>query len=281
MIHFRPIFPGACALVSWSLLAFAPLLPGCGSSSDAATSGDDAGADGGLDDLGKPIDASSDAVARDAPIAPIDAPSDAPSDGSSEGGDVTSTSHPARYATKVVSSKTGDGGGFNADKLPDIVLGSPQGKGLDSGSTDVFSLGNGGEIVLGFDVTVIDGAGVDFIVFENAFRIGGSATNVFYELGEVSVSDDGVTWTTFPCTATTYPFGSCAGWHPVLASPAEPVDVTHPELAGGDAYDLSDVGVKSFHYLRVRDMMTKRPATGGTGGFDLDAVAVIHGDPAP
>ena len=148
----------------------------------------------------------------------------------------------ARYATKVVSYTQGEGGGFNADKLPEIVLGPPKGGGCCSGSVDVVSLGNGGEIVVGFDVEIVDGPGVDFVVFENPFDIGGDATNPYAEPGEISVSEDGKTWSTWPCTTLKYPYGACAGWHPVLATKATGVDVRDPGKAGGDPFDLGDLG---------------------------------------
>ena len=189
---------------------------------------------------------------------------------------VVDAGKPAHYATKVVSYTIGPGGGAGKDRLPDVVLGPPHGGGCCAGSVDTLSLGDGGEIVVGFDVAIVDGPGTDLIVFENAFQISGDPTKVLYELGEVSVSDDGVTWKTFPCTATAYPFGTCAGWHPVLATPEQPVDVNEPARAGGDPFDLADLGVAHARFVRIRDLETKIPPGPGTAGFDLDAVAVIH-----
>ena len=209
-------------------------------------------------------------------VAPLDAALDARENGNDarEAG-----SFEAHYATKVVSYSPGDGGGYNSDKLPGVVLGPPEGGGCCAGSVDVVSLGNGGEIVLGFDVEIVDGPGVDFLVFENPFDIGGDPKNPLAEPGEVSVSEDGKTWTTWPCTATTYPYGACAGWHPVLATKASGVDTRDPGKAGGDPFDLADLGVARARYVRIRDMNRKFPAKDGTAGFDLDGVAVIHSSP--
>ena len=185
--------------------------------------------------------------------------------------------HVAHYVTSVVSFTAGPGGGFQQSLLPGVVEGPPHGGGCCQGSTDVVSLGDGGEIVLAFDVEITDGPGVDFLVFENPFLASKSdPSSVFAELGEVSVSEDGVTWSTFPCTATTYPYGSCAGWHPVYATPDDPVDPTDPDKAGGDPFDLADLGVARAKFVRIRDAGSKRPACCGTEGFDLDAVAVLH-----
>jgi hypothetical protein len=110
-----------------------------------------------------------------------------------------------RFVTKVVSYSRGPCSGFGLDQMPQIVFGPPIGGGPDIGSTDVFSLGNGGEIVVSFEPNaIVDGPGVDFIVFENPFYIGGSPDNIYAEPAEVSVSDDGMTWTSFPpCTDAT------------------------------------------------------------------------------
>jgi hypothetical protein len=185
----------------------------------------------------------------------------------------------AFYATSVESFTPGEAGGYNADKLPGIVLGPPRGKGTDSGSLDVLSLGSGGEIVLGFgEHTIADGPGPDFVVFENAFWPGGDPSQVFAELGEVSVSEDGETWQTFACNASgdgngRYP--GCAGWTPTLVYDANKLVPLDPERSGGDAFDLADLGVMRAHLIKIHDLKTLE--TGGTtSGFDLDAVGAIH-----
>ncbi|MGZ3420662.1 MAG: hypothetical protein ACXVEE_22490 [Polyangiales bacterium] len=183
---------------------------------------------------------------------------------------------PVAYATKVVSHVVGEKGGNNEDKLPDIVLGPPHGNGCCAGSLDVYSLGNGGEIVLGFDVAIVDGPGTDFLVFENAFEIAGDPTNILAEPGEVAVSEDGETWVAFPCTAKAYPYGTCAGWHPAYASADQPIDPAHPEAAGGDPFDLAMIGVKKARFVRIRDMNAKIAAAAPTAGFDLDGIAALH-----
>jgi len=76
---------------------------------------------------------------------------------------------PALFATSVVSFTPGASAGYGANRMPDVVLGPPQGGGDASGSLDVVSLGNAGEIVLGFDRDIVDGEGADFLVFENPF----------------------------------------------------------------------------------------------------------------
>jgi hypothetical protein len=188
------------------------------------------------------------------------------------------------YAARVERFAPGASAGFGQAELPDVVLGPPQGGGLLGGSLDVLSLGVGGEIVVSFgEREIIDGAGPDFIVFENPFWPGGDPTAVFYELGEVSVSSDGQIWHTFACdTRGTGQgrFPGCAGFTPTEVYDAFEVLPLDPELTGGDAFDLADLGLARARYVRIRDLSSS--GEGMTAGFDLDAVGLIHvGEPAP
>ena len=105
---------------------------------------------------------------------------------------------------------------------------------------------------------------------------GGSIRAQARTQSSIAVSADGEHWTAFPCTASKYPYGQCAGWHPVFATADTGVDVTDPSKAGGDAFDLADIGVARARFVRVRDMGARRPACCGMAGFDLDAMAAIH-----
>jgi hypothetical protein len=183
------------------------------------------------------------------------------------------------YATSVESFTPGEGAGYNQAKLPAIVLGPPRGKGESAGSLDVVSLGAGGEIVLGFgERVIVDGPGPDLIVFENPFWPNSDATKAFVELGEVSLSDDGLDWQTFPCDSAgdgRGKFTGCAGVSPTLEyDPLELVPLD-PEQTGGDAFDLYDLGLEQARFVKIRDLRTLEPA-GTSGGFDLDAVGVVH-----
>jgi len=190
----------------------------------------------------------------------------------------SSTSSSGGFIEKVTDFKPGKCAGFGAPDMPAIVLGSPRGGGLTQGSIDVVSLGTGGEIILSFESNpIIDGPGVDFIVFENAFFAGGDTTKPFVELAEVSVSEDGVTFTPFPCTATEPPYGDCAGWRPVTATTEQAA--LDPQTAGGDPYDLSKINfVKRVRFVKITDKTNQRCTSQGpnTNGFDLDAIAALH-----
>jgi len=201
-----------------------------------------------------------------------DGASDAPNDAAHEDA--------GAFATGVVSFEAGACSGFGASDMPQIVLGAPVGGGTSQGSTDVVSLGAGGSIVLSFAPNaIVDGPGPDFVVFENAFFVSGNPNNVYAEPGEVSVSDDGVVWSTYPCTATAGnpPYGQCAGTHPVFSPPYAPTDYPN---CGGDAFDLADLGVTHARYVRIVDHSgeTCTPPQNNTG-FDLDAIVILHPGP--
>ncbi|SEU14742.1 cell surface protein [Stigmatella erecta] len=176
------------------------------------------------------------------------------------------------FADRVVSFQPGANAGFGQDLYPGVVLGPPRGEGSSAGSLDVLSLGRQGVIVLEFtDLAVVDGPGVDLIVFENAFTR-------FPETGVVAVSDDGATWSEFPCDATNRPggFPGCAGVKPVFSHPDNGISPTDPSVAGGDGFDLATLGVSRARFVRIRDSGANG-YSGTSGGFDLDAVAVVNG----
>jgi hypothetical protein len=204
---------------------------------------------------------------------------DAGEETGSEGGDggwVDSCGHhrPDVFADEFLSLDAGPTAGYGQNELPCIVLGPPVGAGPTMGSTDVASLGDEGTIVVKFDdVDVVDGPGTDLIVFENPFP-------GWLEPGFVAVSEDGSTWYEWPCQPQDadggYPY--CAGIHPVLSNPSNGVSPIDPAVAGGDDFDLADLGISRARYVRIRDSGFSHYG-GTTGGFDLDAVAAIHSEP--
>jgi hypothetical protein len=179
----------------------------------------------------------------------------------------------ARYATAVVAYEFGPGQDNGRAQFPANVYGPPRGAGCCEGSLDAVSLGNGGTITLEFGGnTLIDGPGPDFTVFENAFET--ASGSLFAELASVEVSADGSTWAAYPCAATAEPYDRCAGVRPVLANPdVNDIDPLDPAVSGGDAFDLSELGVGAARLVRITD---RADLTGLSGVFDLDAVAIIH-----
>jgi len=182
----------------------------------------------------------------------------------------------APYAIRVVSFEEGLAGGFGAERLPDVVLGGPRGAGEWAGSTDVLSLGIGGSITLELGLEVVDGPGPDLILFENAFRPVGS-DGIYAEPAVVSVSLDGQDFVELPCDPVTPPFDGCAGLQPVYANVddggPDPLD---PAVSGGDALDLAAAGIARARFVRIVDSGVDHSSGPMKGGFDLDAIAVLH-----
>ncbi|HEY4015213.1 MAG TPA: hypothetical protein VGM06_17840 [Polyangiaceae bacterium] len=263
------------ALVAAAVLAVLASPIGCGSAASPSPSS--------ADDAGEALESGSPAV--DGAVMPAD--------GSYGVGDASVSA--SRFVTGVVSFLPGPCAGFGAASMPGIVEGPPVGGGTGHGSIDVASLGNGGTLVVSFAPNaIVDGPGPDFIVFENPFWIDGNPSGVYAEPGEVSVSDDGTTWQTFPCTptydpsasdgtGTEPPYGTCGGWHIVYSAPGNGISPLDPATAGGDAFDLADLGVTHARYVRIVDKTAEGcpeagPGEPTTNGFDLDAVAIVNAE---
>lgn len=142
--------------------------------------------------------------------------------------------------------------------------------------SEILSLGFGGEIIVGIsDNLIVDGEGADFTIFENVFEnpING---RLFKEPAIVSVSKDGVNFTEFP-----YDFESlegCAGTHPTYGD----ADYCDSKVSGGDSFDLSEIGMDSIRYIKIKDITDQIKGQKShkyfdfsLSGFDLDAL-VIH-----
>ena len=262
----------------WMAAALGALLGGCGGGAAPARDGD-----AGLPPLIPPVDGQVEGQVDGARTGP-DASADS---GSWDSADSVHMVHgeggPSRFITNVISFTPGTCAGFGQTAMPKVVCGPPVGGGTNAGSTDVVSLGGGGEIIVSFTPNaIVDGPGVDFIVFENPFVIDGSGA-IYAEPGEVSVSDDLVHWVTFPCTDATQepPYGQCGGWHPVLSKPGNGISPFDVARAGGDAFDLADLGVEQARYVRIRNIVASEacPDAGyipKTNGFDLDAIAIVN-----
>ncbi len=202
------------------------------------------------------------------------------------------------FASRVVAHDDhgGAGGGIF---LPQNALGRPD------GATRVDSLGLGGSLTLGFDVTIVDGPGADLLVAENPFANGGAPWATFAETCFVEVSSDGVTFARLPSrySGPQIDPGAFAfvhsGWYSGLAG-VLPVNIGATDaqdvvLAGGDAFDLADlrndplvvggqVDLNAIREVRLVDAVTgvDLDARGapirdpGAGSADIDAVTVIQ-----
>lgn len=179
--------------------------------------------------------------------------------------------------------------------LPEYTLGPATGA-----IADVLSLGDGGSITLFFATGIGDGPGDDFAVYENGFY---SVEGLFAEFAFVEVSSDGVDFARFD--ALSFRAEPVESFEPVDPSDYEnfagdqPIDsgtgfdlaelAGHPLVASG-LLDLNDVA-----YVRLIDVIGNGttldadaqqvwdpyPTAFAAGGFDAEAVGVLHVAPEP
>ncbi|MGI9470903.1 MAG: DUF4465 domain-containing protein [Rubripirellula sp.] len=184
------------------------------------------------------------------------------------------------WATEAVSYLPG-GEVDAAFQLPENALGSAEGT-----SSEVASLGRGGEITLTFGAPIRDGLGDDFAVFENSF------SDTFLELAFVEVSSDGVNFVRFENDSLTAEAVDAFG-------AVDPTNVHN--LAGkyrqgfGTPFDLEELSgnalldTTAVTHVRVIDIFGDGSVTDtsgdaiydpspttGSAGFDIDGVGVIH-----
>jgi len=182
---------------------------------------------------------------------------------------------PNPWADEVVSVTFGPGAGFGQGEwFPGNILGPPDPMATPgapaASEEELLTLGTGGEIILTFHSGgIMNGPGPDFTIFENPFVVGDNIA-VFREVALVAVSEDGLSWHTFPYDSET--FEGLAGVTPTNGW----ADPTNPAESGGDSFDLETVGLDQALFLRITDAGDLVPDSGPS--FDLDAVAVIHGE---
>lgn len=163
-----------------------------------------------------------------------------------------------------------------------------------AGSNGVVSLGDGGTAILTFKKPITNGEGADFAIFENAFLDG------FLELATVAVSSNGIDFVQFPAVSNM-----------PIATQLGPFDYTNNaanlyNLAGkyrakyGTPFDLAELAntpnldINSITHVKIKDVIGSInpqyatldknqnpindpfPTPFPSGGFDLDAVGVIH-----
>ncbi|MGE0568463.1 MAG: T9SS type A sorting domain-containing protein [Bacteroidia bacterium] len=162
-----------------------------------------------------------------------------------------------------------------------------------AGDNPIVSLGDSGVALLTFNSPITNGPGFDFAVFENGFN------DQFLELAFVEVSSDGVNFKRFPATSNTQTITQIGPWDQVG-------DATRlNNLAGkykvnyGTPFDLDELknepglDVNAITHVKIIDVVGSinsfgtrdinqniindpYPTDFGNGGFDLDAVGVIH-----
>jgi hypothetical protein len=168
--------------------------------------------------------------------------------------------------------------------FPQNIFGEPSKIGSEtipaSSYEEIQSLGMGGEIIVGFkNKLLINGPGADFTIFENAF-INPINNGYFAEPGKIAVSRDGITYYVFKYDSTN--LKGLAGISPTFSDK----DPFNPSESGGDAFDLSDVGIDTITYIKITDFTSIITTLSDTNkfwnpefilsGFDLDAVVGLY-----
>jgi len=163
---------------------------------------------------------------------------------------------PEDTADTVTDAPNHTGVGFRDSRL---AVNGVRGAGSTSGSGDVFSLANTGasaSITLEWkNKRVLNGPGIDFIVFENPFNYDGENNSRFMEAVIVEVSQDNINFCGFSPDYTspnesTYSknpqhWQRFAGITPVLynvdTNPFHGEDLYNPQKVGGDAFDIDNL----------------------------------------
>jgi len=236
-----------------------------------------------------------DAVDDDDATDDDDSATDDDDDSAADDDDATPPTEPcpwgleAACADLVVDAPGASGVGFGD---PALAVNGVRGAGLTGGGTDTYSMGldegvNDTLVLAWSGRRVLNGPGVDLVVFENAFEVSGPAT-VFMDLVIVEASSDGETWVAWPhayeaVDPSAYSHDPLdwigfAGRTPVLLhdddAPVEPVDV---DLAGGDGFDLDDLPDEALRaegitLVRLRSAGIEFPRDVVSNGPDIDGV---------
>ncbi len=186
-----------------------------------------------------------------------------------------------------------------ADKSFGAVSSGADADGTGAADAFIVSLGDSGVAVLQFSTPIADGPGADFAVFENGFLDPVDAQMAYLEVAFVEVSSDGSTFFRFPAQ-------SLVDTEMQIAGTGVYTDCRQYDgLAGkyrstfGTPFDLSDIpdnllldkrrithvrlvdAIGSIGPEGTRDATNRRindpfPTPFPTGGFDLDAVAVLN-----
>lgn len=166
--------------------------------------------------------------------------------------------------------------------------------GISNSST--LSLGDGGIATLTFEPAIKDGEGFDFAVFENGFA---APDGDFLELAFVEVSSDGLNFVRFSATSLTDDSNDIGGFGYLAATQLH--NLAGKYYAGyGTPFDLSELAnqtnldVNNITHVRIVDVIGTAadefasldaeenkvidpyPTAFPAGGFDLDAIGVIH-----
>ena len=169
---------------------------------------------------------------------------------------------------------------------------------LGAADNGIVSLGDSGVAVVTFAKPIYDGPGADFAVFENGFINTANDSESYMELAFVEVTSDGINYFRFPASSNTQinvqtgngnylnacNINNLAGKY--IAMYGTPFDLQ--ELVGTAGLDINHVThirivdvvgsifANASHDFTGRAINDPYPTPFPSGGFDLDAVGVIH-----
>jgi hypothetical protein len=182
------------------------------------------------------------------------------------------------------------------DKSSGFVTAGTENNVIGAADGTIVSLGDSGVAVIQFDNPIMNGPGADFVVFENGFNV--SAYNDFVELAFVEVSSDGSNFFRFPAVSKTNYATQIGSFGTMDVSLIN-------NLAGkyvgnyGTPFNLDDIpentllDKSNITHVKIIDVIgsiygiVSKDSLGNiindpymtnfaSGGFDLDAVGVIH-----
>ncbi len=157
----------------------------------------------------------------------------------------------------------------------------------------IVSLGDGGTAILAFENPIINGPGADFAIFENSF------SDEFLELALVYVSSNGVDYDLFPAISLTQSETQVEGFGTLDATKIHNLAGKY-RMAYGTPFDLEEleaglsIKINQITHIKIVDVVGSinedfatfdaqgniindpYPTPFPSGGFDLDAVGVIH-----
>lgn len=167
----------------------------------------------------------------------------------------------------------GTNGGYPLGDDQSVLYGPP------ADVSDTLSLGVGGSITIELsDYIIVNDPGADFTIFENMMFD-------YMECAKVSVSNDGTHYYEFTCNPNdnSGEFSGCAGVQATQYGLNDD-EYLDPNLSGGDAFDLDNLEIPELneaHYIRIEDIglcqSNETTLNHGYNGFDLEALAIVHG----
>ncbi|NOR86136.1 MAG: T9SS type A sorting domain-containing protein [Bacteroidales bacterium] len=165
--------------------------------------------------------------------------------------------------------------------------------GVGQADQAIVSLGDGGTAILEFEQPIINGPGPDFAIFENSF------SDEFLELALVYVSSNGVDYDLFPAISLTQSETQVEGFGTLDATKIHNLAGKY-RMAYGTPFDLEELEaelgkeINQITHIKIVDVIGSinedfasfdsqgniindpYPTPFPSGGFDLDAVGVIH-----